>query len=360
MKFLSSISNSELGRVGIRVLALGALAYLGQAAIYISTNSTDYDLINRSPNPGSALFSELPRVSFSRLDRIAASNPDVLFLGDSTVMANIEDADRQTTPEILGELLPEIKVEYLYYPGWTLEIYDLILAYLKARGAHPKVVIAPINIRSFSVPWYYLPEMQYPRLRFSLQYGHPFVRPLVRPLLVVKAADLNPISIPEFGHHLAAQYQESIRQFGQPPIKAPDGRMPTLMRRYCSYTFLVENDHPLMHAMQTLDQHAKYSEIPLLLYIAPTDLAHIERTLGAPSVNAVRENFLRIQNSADRTDMTLVNYAYVLNETDFFPVGVTASHLRDTGRRRLAERLAVEVRARFDTKPTGRDPSMDE
>lgn len=343
MKFLSFISNSDAGRILGRIFLLAVLAFAAQTAVFRLTKGAEKELIDSTFRVGPMVFEDLEKISFAHLDSIARSNPDVLFLCDSTVMGNIEDADQRLTPVILQELLPDTTIGYLFYPGWTLEIYDVLLRYLADRGARPKIVVAPVNIRSFGVPWYRYPAMQFPRLKFSLEHGSPWSRPFIKPLLIFKAGDMTPITTAEFGQAIAAEYQESVRRFGAPIHAAPGGRVFGLMSSYCTYVFLVNEDHPLLDAMQSLSVHARESGAKLLLYAAPIDLQHLEETLGGAAVEAVRENIARIHQAGIQFDVRIMETAYALQNGDFLPVGVTASHLRDTGRRRLAEYLAIEI-----------------
>jgi len=91
------------------------------------------------------------------------SCPDVVYLGDSTVFSiSDKDEDRRSTSDMLAaDLFGKARVLGLTHGAYHMEIYYHILNVFGRTRKRPRLVIVPINMRSFSPQWYMRPSWRF-------------------------------------------------------------------------------------------------------------------------------------------------------------------------------------------------------
>ena len=96
---------------------------------------------------------------------------DILYLGDSVVeRISRYDADRRTLGEMFTDQVSDLfSTLVISRSAYNAELYRLLLMVVAEMRYHPRFVIVPINIRSFSPQWFFNPSWQFPQERMLLQ-----------------------------------------------------------------------------------------------------------------------------------------------------------------------------------------------
>src|SRR5207248_2554292 len=87
----------------------------------------------------------------------------VLFLGDS-VSERVSRDERKAEPLVTmfaKNLRESAGVQAVTHSGLHAEVFLAILRATQALGGKPRVLVMPINLRSFSPQWWYAPEYQF-------------------------------------------------------------------------------------------------------------------------------------------------------------------------------------------------------
>jgi len=89
--------------------------------------------------------------------------PDILYLGDS-VLKNVSyyDTDKRTINEMLEDDLPSfVSMASIYQSAYHPGVYYSLLKAIQAMKKKPKIILLPVNLRSFSPQWDLHPKYQF-------------------------------------------------------------------------------------------------------------------------------------------------------------------------------------------------------
>ena len=95
---------------------------------------------------------------------------------------------------MLQDACPQQAVQAIDHDSYHLGVFEDYADYIVHQERIPKVLVVPINLRSFASPWDKSPMTQFAKEKVILRGVYPCLRPLFQPLLVFKAFDLEPIS----------------------------------------------------------------------------------------------------------------------------------------------------------------------
>ena len=121
-----------------------------------------------------------------QLDRHLRNGADIIFLGDSTM---IYPAGEVSTAEILQEFQPLRIVGQVAHAAYNLDLYRYYAGYIARFYQRPKVVIIPINMRSFSPEWDLRPIYQFEPEKAVLIYGPWLAAIFYRPVDILGGFD---------------------------------------------------------------------------------------------------------------------------------------------------------------------------
>ena len=113
------------------------------------------------------------------MEEYLSAQVDIVYLGDSTLSYPV---DQVTTGQILQEMLPDFTVGEISHPAYNLDLYLHYVQYMTRSVHRPRVVIIPINMRSFSPEWDMRPGYQFEEVKRTLTLGLFLSRILSRPL----------------------------------------------------------------------------------------------------------------------------------------------------------------------------------
>lgn len=288
-----------------------------------------------------------------RFQTLLDQGGDILYLGDSTLWHPV---GTQTIAEMLQELLPAHQISELSHAAYGMDVYRSYIDYMLRQEQQPALVIIPINLRSFSPEWDLRPGYQFTREKRVLEMGIPLTRLLGRPLRLFGGYETN-ITQNEFLHSTVyasgtpiGQVQDFEGSVGASPLDDGGGEQfvyyqdipndadyQRLLRYY--YMAEVSPDHRKMQAMVDIAQRLQAADIEVLFYITPVNVELGDVYIGEAFRRQFAANVAVIQEQlaaqeVDLLDLSFDLAAYFFSDTE---------HLRQTGKRYIAEKLATVI-----------------
>lgn len=287
-----------------------------------------------------------PLPARDRLDAIVKSRADVLFFGDSVSTATrSDDQDKRPLDLFLEERLPGRRVGRV---GGNAHFMDVHLAYLEyalASSYRPRIVVVPLNPRSFSPLWDKNPAFQHVKDRIRLRWGDSWGCGLARPVMGYRLYDRAPASEGEWLEVPAFIGTKNIGTLGQVLNgKGPLQLIPPL-ERFLSLCYLnpVTEGHRHLVALGRIAALCRQEGIPLLVYVTPVDMESGERWIGPAFREIVGNNLDVVRRSLSAHGVNLLDLSALLEAAAFAWKDFPNEHLAEDGRRRLAEAIASAI-----------------
>ena len=266
--------------------------------------------------PVGHLLDGKPFETRDRLVRSLAEKADVIYLGDSVLESLAErDSDRRDISRMLAEHLEHQSVALVSHAGYGMEVYLSFAEYLARQPVRPKVLVVPINLRSFSALWPYSFELERLRLAWGDLLGVGLYRPM-----------------------------RGLRLLPPPPPSAPKAR-PGEEFLSGSYGGVLRPEHVRLQDLRKLIRACRRAQIVPLVYITPIDVVQGTRLLGPGFLEQVARN-VEVCRSAAGSLLDLS--AAVLDPGEF----IGYEHLAQRGRQLVASSLADALK----TLPPNRQP----
>jgi hypothetical protein len=244
-----------------------------------------------------------------RLDQALAAKVDIVYLGDSVLESvSGKDSDRRDIARMLDDLLNTRAIALVQHAGYEMDVYESFAEYLAKQPVRPRVLVVPVNLRSFSTQWPYSFERERLRLAWGDLLGVPAYRPLTGLGLVPS-----------------------------PPFASVPGRPESDSWRD-AYATPLSPSHPRLRSLRKLVDVCRRAGIRPLVYVTPVDVAQGERRAGAGFRIEVAKNVEICKSAAG---MTLVDLSAAEGDSGEFSGG---EHLAQGARRRVAEALAAALR----------------
>jgi len=293
---------------------------------------------------------------------------DVVFLGDSTVLrvAN-EDQDRRSTAEMLaGDLSGAARVLELSHGAYHMAIYYHMVNTLRVTRQQPRLIIVPINMRSFSPQWYLRPSWQFaPEIRLLRKY---YSGQGLR--LRYKKARTGKLE-GEYRKTRVVYPMSSVRTVGpfeELRLNNPDSATEQEKRRkeLFIYFFLhpISESHPLLMKLREMVELAQMLRIRMLFYITPINVEAAIRSVGqeferyfSMNVKIVEDAFaeqkcvfVKDTEGNDLCDSltAYTDYSRALGSDCFFHTESIDEHLNQKGRRFISKGIRNVVLKLFE------------
>ena len=282
---------------------------------------------------------------------------DVIYMGDSTLW---HPTGSQTTAAMLQELLPNQTIGELSHAAYGMDIYASYITYLLRQEYRPKLIIIPINMRSFSPEWERRPGYQFTMEKRILNMGIPLTRFLGRPLRLFGSyqtditqdeflrSEINNSGTPvgqvadfEDSVGLTASATQNTEQFVYYQELAADPDYPRLLTYY--FMNALQPDHRKVRAMVEIVRALQTAGVDVLFYFTPVNVELGDLYIGedfrrqfTANVDVIKAQ-IAAEGLTEGTQMLDFSYdlaAYFFSDTE---------HLRQPGKLYIAEQLATHI-----------------
>ena len=216
------------------------------------------------------------------LDYLLPHGAEIVYFGDSTInWAGEHDKNNADMPKLLRLLLPKMKILKISYPSYQMDVYAAYAQYIVQKGYHPKFVIVPINMRSFSPEWDRRPLWQFRKEQFVARHSNSLWMKFYQPLGVFKFFESN-ISAWEYQQtkvYTGGALIGKVKDFDNPLYASPNDEK-TKRQLLFRYMYDLTADHRKIKSMLHMVDVLKNNGIKVILYITPLDVQTGKKYLG--------------------------------------------------------------------------------
>jgi hypothetical protein len=249
----------------------------------------------------------------------AKKQVDIIYFGDSsTTWADKLDPSNKSMQYLLQYSLPAAKVGRIAYPSYQMDIYYAYAANMARQGYHPKFVIIPINLRSFSPEWDRQPLWQFADLKFLAKYEDTIWVKFYQPLRVFKLFDA-PISRYEYEQTPVYNGERCIgrvRDFDNPSYAQVDEEKIKKKLTF-RYLYKLTAQNRKIQSMKKLAALLQAEGIGVIFYITPVDVQTGVQYLGQDFLMRIKEHTRFINSQLAEKSLEALDLSSSL-PTEFF------------------------------------------
>lgn len=272
--------------------------------------------------------------NLERLNRLLAHPPDVLYFGDSTIGHSPKsDTNKRPINLLLRYMVPGSRIRGLTHAAYQLDIYAAYCRYIVSLGEKhkPRVIIIPINMRSFSPHWDKRPGYQFEREKVILAGGllHAFYRPLR--ILKYKFNKMTP------GKYSDTPVFKGDLKIGT--VKQMKGIKNQLILRYM---YPLTREHRKIKSLIDIVRCLSAHGIKAVFYVTPLDYETGEKHLPGEFKAQVRENIRLVETVLNENNYRLLDLSMDIPGSYFSWERHVApnEHMNQHGRMYVAKQLA--------------------
>jgi hypothetical protein len=275
----------------------------------------------------------------------------VLFFGDSVNLCYAPaDNDQRKISEVLADLMPERRLVTVDNRAFHIGVYDAFTRFALWHGRKkPKIIVVPVNLRSFTTHWIMNPGWRFDDLQRYLRHAGIIYDLAYRPLKCLKASGDPDMTQDQYqwaqvydGRKVVGRIKDFI---GPEDDKVTDERK----RNKVVFYFMQELDKKNERVCQML-RLARYTKIrgyKVLFYIGPVDFQACDKLLGNERFSKqMKINADYIMKILDEAGYDALDLSRTLGSDGFcYRSLYPDEHLNEKGRRYVAERLKERITA---------------
>lgn len=279
--------------------------------------------------------------------------PDVLLLGDS-VMSSVsrEDSNRRPLADMLCERLHPLSVCAVHAPAFHCGIFLSLLSALSRCEQHPRLVVLPINLRSFSPQWALNPKWQCGDLSAAID------RYLSFPTVEIGSRRYKDGAIRrcrylltrvEFPNRPGVRVSDINSIIRSRPVsyEGRKARLQTIFEFH--YMFSLDEDHFRLTELRDLLDQATELRSELLAYVVPLNTQAGSELFGPGFADVIADHVGRIAYVLGQRDgapgIAFADFSALLSSRQFFHAYEATEHLNESGREVLSKEVAHRILA---------------
>lgn len=275
--------------------------------------------------------------------------PDILFFGDSVLLRiSRDDKDTDTLDRMLAKKMNgKSSLLCIAHTAYHMQVYKSLISVLAVIKRKPKVVILPVNLRSFSPQWDFYPAWQFrDEIRAIESYlsnpslGIAGVGEVLATANLLRFFDAIPVKYPLTELNRIGQFRSMIAS----KPKSEDQKKYRL-RQIFIYHYMkpLDDDHPKIKALEECVCMLSVLQIPIVLYVTPINWEAGRKYVGQEFIETVRSNVSMISNRLPhhQTDnkIRFGDFSTLLKAGCFFSDDNATEHLNQQGRTQLADEI---------------------
>lgn len=279
--------------------------------------------------------------------------PDVLYFGDSVLLrVSRDDINKNTLDQFVAdEIGDRCTVLSVAHTAYHMLVYKGFIRILKQTISKPKIVILPINLRSFSPQWDFHPAWQFrDEIKVLNRYDvmssidiRPYDELRVKPALL-KLYDAIWINYPVVGFKLVGYFRRLIKF-----VPESDAQRKFRLKNIFifHYLHLLVSNHPKLVALSECIELLHDMDIKTVVYITPINWQAGEKYVGAEFVEKIKSNVKCVLDivsaSLNKDTLSFFDFSMLLDSDCFFSEDNATEHLNQKGRGILARRIKEMV-----------------
>jgi hypothetical protein len=284
---------------------------------------------------------------YLRLQHYLKLNTDILFFGDSTLYDfKPQDEDKRSIPELLQALTPGYSLAELSHASYHMDIYLEYCNYIAKQKNRPKLIIIPINMRSFSPEWDMRPQYQFEREKTILRNGpKKYLLLAFDRLLLSLRYNFFSISHEEFLHEPVFSGNEKVgvvKDFINPDYNQYSYK--NVRNKFIFfYMYSLRRGHRKVKSLLEIARVLSRNHIPVIFYITPIDCQTGEKFFPRLFSRRLAENVEVIRSALAEEGSAIMDFSTALPRDAFTWHRYPNEHIGNKGKIVVAERLLIRV-----------------
>jgi hypothetical protein len=281
-----------------------------------------------------------------------AGQADVLYFGDSSVLLSGSRDENKAGIDLLFQSKTGLTVCSVASPGYSAVLYSEYVRLLGKTRYQPRLVIIPINLRSFTGSSVRRPALNFPLRQIYIRYrstGRLELTDYLRYRFLGLEARLTEEwkgqQVVYDGQHLGTH--RSIQEECRIPeiLDYTPGREHLYARqlgkkfRY-HYMASVDKDDAMLSYLDETIRYLKGRDIPVLFYLTPINFSDGRKYAGEAFTERIEKNSAIIGNFMKERDVAFLDLATSLEASYFVDKRDVYEHLNFKGRDFVADRVA--------------------
>lgn len=279
--------------------------------------------------------------------------PQILYLGDSVVeRISWNDKDKRTLDRMIAAYLNgRRRFLCISHSAYHLQVYYHLLQVLKCTRQKPKIVILPINMRSFSPQWDWHPAWQFAeeidvlkKYVMTDERKIPNLKNNTDSFAVFEMETRMEVNYPGTRLNRIGQFQDVIKSN---PLTEAEKQYRKEQIYIFHYLHPLNPSHPKVSFLGRILELLHELNIGALVYITPINSQGGERFVGAGFLDLVRANAAVIRSAVtpflEDDRVRFLDLGEALSSDYFFHVDEATEHLNQYGRDQLAKVIATEI-----------------
>ena len=281
------------------------------------------------------------------------NTPEVLYLGDSVLeRISWSDKDKRTLDRMVAaRLTDKMGLLSISHSAYHLKVYYHLLQILKVTDRKPRLVILPINMRSFSPQWNLNPAWQFEDEIDALKKYVETPGSKI-PVLPEKADHVPPTEVermvevkyPFTELNYLGEFYDLIKDS---PSMEDEKRYRKKQIYIFHYLYQLLPVNPRLLFLTKIIELLRELNINLLVYITPINYQGGNRYLGSDFIKLFQENVGVVRDILspflERGTVHFLDIGQLLSSEYFFNVDEATEHLNQHGREQVAKVIANEV-----------------
>ena len=276
----------------------------------------------------------------NRLNNGIKDKAQVVYFGDSTAKVYGKDEYKVgSIVSLLRDMQPGIGICDIVSSSYGLDVYLAYCKYIERKKYHPKAMIIPINMRSFSPEWDKRPEYQF--LPDKALLGGEFLGFFYKPLSVFKYSP-GAITRDEFNNSLVFNGDAPVGKVKDYDYHNYRGYSQEGERKLFifDYMYALKESHRKLQSMVSIARAMNKDGIKVIFYITPIDCDNGEKFLPGQFLKRLRANTSLIAHMLEKEGLEVLDLSTGLRAEYFsynFPT--ICEHMNADGVRSVAQEI---------------------
>jgi len=301
----------------------------------------------------SHLFVESTRLSIpvfeGKQEPKLKNHADIFLFGSSVEeYADSKDKDKRSISKMINSLSNEYHVDNISGNAYQMDMFLELSKYIVKKLSHPKLIIVPINMRTFSPEWDKRPEYQFEKEKKILNgFTFPeFVEYAYRKQIPCLFSKFNPITQKDFENTFVFDGKRKVGKVKDFLIERKNIKD---MSKYIKdgfvfhYMYRLEKEHRKLKSMIELSRILSASHIKVLFYITPVDYSKGEMYFPGRFIKRLKDNIDLINSILIDEGNQVLDLSLSLNSIFFSYEARPNEHLNEKGRMYVATKLNENI-----------------
>ena len=278
--------------------------------------------------------------------------PDVLILGDSvSLRVSRDDNDKRDLIQNLGDKLSKAGLDLASIAGSAYHsgVFEALVKALVSMSSLPKVVIYPVNMRSYSPQWFLNPKWQFDDI---IGEADDYLKKRNGLRNIRQSEVIDQRSYEDFRVDFPIVPISTIRDLKEWVEKKPATEA-EYRERYkiifiCNYLYKFSEENIRLRSTVNIFSTLFEAGIKVICYITPVNHEAAERFVGPIFQELFNKNVIKLKNTlnaylGDEKRVSFFDWTKNFNSTYFFHENFPVEHLNELGRHELSSMLYENV-----------------